>query len=62
MLTDPDQPIELSRDLLTAVRDLSFARELSEVTAIVRTTARRLTRADGVTFVLKDGDECFYAD
>lgn len=62
MLTDPDQPVEFSRDLLTAVRDLSFARELSEVTSIVRTTARRLTRADGVTFVLKDGDQCYYAD
>ena len=54
MLMDPDQPTALSRDLLAAVRDLSFARELDAVTAIVRTTARRLTRADGVTFVLKD--------
>jgi signal transduction histidine kinase/ActR/RegA family two-component response regulator len=62
MLTDPDQPTELSRDLLAAIRDLSFARELRAVTAIVRTTARRLTRADGVTFVLKDGDQCYYAD
>ncbi len=62
MLTDPDQPTALSRDLLAAIRDLSFARELDAVTAIVRTTARRLTRADGVTFVLKDGNQCYYAD
>ena len=62
MGTDPDQSTALSRDLLAAVRDLSFARELDAVTAIVRTTARRLTRADGVTFVLKDGNQCYYAD
>jgi signal transduction histidine kinase/ActR/RegA family two-component response regulator len=62
MPTDPDQPTELSRDLLAAIRDLSFARELDAVTSIVRTTARRLTRADGVTFVLKEGGQCYYAD
>jgi GAF domain-containing protein len=28
----------------------------------VRTAARGLARSDGATFVLRDGDECFYAD
>jgi signal transduction histidine kinase len=48
--------------LLTAVSDLSSARELSSVTRVVRVAARRLTGADGVTFVLKEQDHCFYAD
>ncbi len=48
--------------LLNAVSDLSFARELPRVTEIVRQVARRLTGADGVTFVLKDGADCYYAD
>ncbi len=30
--------------------------------AIVRTAARQLTGADGATFVLRDGDSCYYAD
>jgi signal transduction histidine kinase len=48
--------------LLAAVSDLSSARELSSVTQIVRVAARALTEADGVTFVLKEHDQCFYAD
>jgi signal transduction histidine kinase len=48
--------------LLTAVSDLSSARELSSVTKVVRVAARALTGADGVTFVLKEQDHCFYAD
>ncbi len=49
-------------ELLSVISDLSFARELSRVTEIVRSAARRLTGADGVTFVLKQEGECFYAD
>jgi two-component system CheB/CheR fusion protein len=48
--------------LLTAVSDLSSARELTSVTAVVRVAARALTGADGVTFVLKEQEHCFYAD
>jgi signal transduction histidine kinase len=48
--------------LLAAVSDLSTARELSSVTRVVRTAARTLSGADGVTFVLKDHNQCFYAD
>jgi two-component system CheB/CheR fusion protein len=44
------------------VRDLSFAREMPRVAEIVRRAARRLTDADGVTFILKDGDLCHYYD
>jgi signal transduction histidine kinase/ActR/RegA family two-component response regulator len=48
--------------LLTAVTELSFARDLPSITATVRRAARHLTGADGVTFVLRDGDDCYYAD
>jgi len=48
--------------LADAVQDLAAARELSEVMKIARTSARDLTGADGVTFVLRDGDRCYYAD
>jgi signal transduction histidine kinase len=48
--------------LLAAIQALSFARTLDEVTAAVRRHARALTGADGMTFVLRDGAECYYAD
>ncbi|MBW6420465.1 HD domain-containing protein [Rhizobium sp. XQZ8] len=41
---------------------MSMARGLDEVMMIVRQSARRLVGADGVTFVLRDGDKCHYAD
>lgn len=44
------------------VHQLSFAQSLEEVIAIVRSAARKLTGADGATFILPDGDRCFYAD
>ena len=48
--------------LLNVVRDLSFARELPRVAEIVRKAARRLTNADGVTFILRDDGRCHYYD
>ncbi len=48
--------------LLAAVVDLSLARSLPEVQQIVRTAARELTGCDGATFVLRDNDQCYYAD
>ena len=52
---------DLSR-LLGAVRDLSSARTLDDVMQTVRLAARELTGADGVSFVLRDGDHCYYAE
>jgi putative nucleotidyltransferase with HDIG domain len=49
-------------DLVGLVQRLSLARSLPEIQEIVRGGARRLTGADGATFVLRDGDKCFYAD
>ncbi len=48
--------------LVAAIQDLSGARTLEEIQRIVRHAARKLTGADGATFVLRDGDQCFYAD
>jgi two-component system CheB/CheR fusion protein len=48
--------------LVSVVQDLSQARDLPAVTAIVREAARSLTAADGATFVLRDGDQCYYAE
>jgi GAF domain-containing protein len=50
-------------DALTVViRRLSAAHSLSEVMAVTTHAARVLLNADGVTFVLREGDLCYYAD
>lgn len=48
--------------LLEAAHALAASRELARVMEVVRKAARDLTRADGVTFVLREGDRVFYAD
>lgn len=48
--------------LLTAVQDLSLAKDVATIQAIVRRAARDLTGADGATFVLKQDGDCYYAD
>jgi diguanylate cyclase (GGDEF)-like protein len=48
--------------LLEAVQQLSMAGSLEEVQQVVRTAARDLGACDGATFVLRDGEQCYYAD
>ncbi len=48
--------------LVSVVQDLSQARTLDAVAAIVRDAARNLTGADGASFVLRDGNQCYYVD
>lgn len=48
--------------LIDAVQDLSLARDLDGIAAIVRHVARVLTGADGATFVLREGEQCYYKD
>jgi len=48
--------------LIQVVQDLSHARDVDAVVKIVRVAARELTGADGATFVLRDGDQCYYAE
>jgi two-component system CheB/CheR fusion protein len=50
------------RLLLAVIKDLSFRRSAQEVMDVVRGAARELTGADGVTFVLREGEHCYYAE
>jgi two-component system CheB/CheR fusion protein len=50
------------KHLVKVIQQLSFAQNLTDLMAIVRTAVRKFTAADGVTFVLRDEDACFYAD
>lgn len=55
--------MQLVRDpLLDTVSALASARDEAGVCNIVRRAARELTGADGVTFVLRRGSHCYYAD
>src|SRR5579875_580382 len=51
-----------SGELIAVIQRLSLARSVGEIQAIVGTAARRLTGADGATFILRDGDHCHYVD
>jgi diguanylate cyclase (GGDEF)-like protein len=52
----------LVEPFVEVIQRLSLAKDIQTVQTIVRTAARRLTGADGSSFVLRDGDQCFYAD
>ncbi|MFG1930815.1 GAF domain-containing protein [Mycobacterium sp. NPDC048908] len=41
---------------------LDAAKRLEDVQHVAKTAARRLTGAQGATFVLLDGQDCYYAD
>ena len=45
-----------------ARRKLAMAHSLADIAAIVRTSARAISGADGVTFVLGEGSRCHYFD
>ena len=45
-----------------AVQAICACRDLDPLMAATRQWARRLTGADGVTFVLRAGENCYYAD
>ncbi len=48
--------------LLRVAHDLTFARDLETVVVTARKAARELTGADGVSIVLRSGNECYYVD
>jgi signal transduction histidine kinase len=58
----PSDQASVAGSLLSVLVDLSFARELGQVMETARRAVRRLTGADGVTFVLRQAETCFYAD
>jgi hypothetical protein len=56
-----DQDFRLK--LLEVAKDrLRVARSLDEIISIVRSTARSVCSADGVTFVLRDNGKCHYIE
>ena len=48
--------------LVDAIQELSVSTSMENIMKTVRTSARKLVNADGSTFVLRDGDSCYYAD
>jgi signal transduction histidine kinase/DNA-binding NarL/FixJ family response regulator len=48
--------------LLSIIQRLSLARDLSSIMDIVRREARAMAHADGASFVLREGNLCFYAE
>lgn len=48
--------------IVGVIQRLSMARDMAAIAAIVRDAARDLTGADGATFILRDGAECYYAE
>ncbi len=57
----PLSEFEQARELVGAIQHLSLADSVPEIQEIVRASARRLTGADGATFILRDGEHSFYA-
>jgi putative two-component system response regulator len=44
------------------IRNLAAAQSFEEIREVVTRAARNLLAADGVTFVLREGDLCYYAE
>ena len=48
--------------LVEVIQKLSLVKNMNDLVEIVRHAARELTGADGATFILKDGERCYYVD
>lgn len=48
--------------LIEMIESLSTTRTINEVADVVRSAARRILDADGVSFVMRDQDQCLYVD
>lgn len=48
--------------LIETIEALSATRTLSEVAEVVRKAARKVSGADGIAFVLRDNNQCWYFD
>jgi two-component sensor histidine kinase len=48
--------------LIETIEALSATRTMAEVADVIRKAARRISGADGVAFVLRDNDKCWYFD
>jgi len=54
--------VKSSGALITAIHSIACASSIEEIADIVKHAARMATGADGVTFVLREGDQCYYLD
>jgi signal transduction histidine kinase len=61
-LTSVVTPADRWPFLVSAVERLSAADTIDDVIRVVRETARTISGADGVTFVLRDGNLCHYVE
>ncbi len=59
---NPNPSIIDTEQLVNIVQKLSLAGDIQEIMQIVRYYARRLTGADGATFVLREENQCYYAE
>jgi PAS domain S-box-containing protein len=48
--------------LIKVIGEVQSARTVDDLMGMIRSAARRLSGADGVSIVLRDGDQCHYAD
>jgi hypothetical protein len=58
----PFDPSHTTALLINTVQEVSSASSLQEIMDVVKRTARTGTGADGASFVLREGDLCYYAD
>jgi two-component sensor histidine kinase len=56
------QPETALLTLVETIEALSGARTIDDVAAVVRSSARQISGADGVAFVLRDKGDCWYLD
>ncbi len=57
-----EEALHRAPDLAQVVCELSLARDLDSIMRIVREAARGVAGADGATFILREDDQCYYAD
>jgi len=48
--------------LVEAIQELSLARDMESIMQIGGTSARKILNSDGAAFILRDNNECYYAD
>ena len=54
--------LETMADIIDLSQALAAVHDMEMLMAIVRHGARQLTGADGASYILRDGEDCYYAD
>lgn len=61
-IKQPESNASKMESIISTIQQLSLAREQEAIIDIVKRESRRLVGSDGVAFVLRDGDLCYYVD